>query len=638
MPSTLWSELYAKRSDWALRAYKDFVATVHPTLRDDLERQDHVTLVVYGPTQVGKTTLILTTLGIHAYRLADVSHVLRGGREAGKSATVLATQYGKSPDDLWRLGGGQGLSDADMLNALGLVRDRMEKGDDVGSDIVDIRIPRHFFVEMDGGLNVSIIDLPGTHAAQKKEIRHVARLAELYVPTADVVLLVTRADALGALNPAALQLECLKDWTAQPAKFRVVLTYTFSSASIQEWYREEAQMGHATAQSLRSRLYSQISTHDLPLPEGGSSCLFPLEFGDSWTDLASKKPDYFEGASAISQIVMSELVESLAAASNPYRRLAAAFDLNALVAQKKKRLDVEFETAKEGLNTEIKQVAFQFATSEKALELAMRGKDRATALCDYLRDERCINRLESMIKKTFVIKVDAVSRKTVAMMRWRAEEHIDGLIEAWRKLRFDDGFETEDEHDLIHDMSWLDLTRPSSPPSVGAAYEHLLTTLGNYQSDRYVSWLPGSSFDDDCELLRSSGERAQSIAIGETTKWLKAAMEQKKKAASYEQRVASKKLTALMAEYERSEKRHRYLLKRQSVLEKAHDETCNGMQAGIEHSLMFRERMTSGHRERDDELAKNIRDEESPSRCVLLLALRELHQREFAEVLEGHQT
>ena len=638
MPSTLWSKLYAKRSDWALRAYKDFVATVHPTLRADLERQDHVTLVVYGPTQVGKTTLILTTLGIHEDRLGDVSHVLRGGRDAGKSATVFATQYGKSPDDLWRLGGGRGLSDAAMREALGLVRDRMEKGEDVGSDIVDIRIPRHFFAEADRGLNVSIIDLPGTHAAQENEIRHVARLAELYVPTADVVLLVTRADGLGALNPAALLLECLKDWTAQPAKFRVVLTYTFSSASIQEWYQEEAQMGQVTAESLRNRLYSQISTHDLPLPEAGSRCLFPVEFGDSWKELASKQADYFEGASAISHIVMSDLVESLAAASNPYRRLAAAFDLNALVVRKKERLDNEYETAQEGLNAEIDQVAFQVDTSRKALELAMRAKDRAVALRDYLHEEHCINRLESMINKAFAIKVSSVSKKTVAMMRWHAEGHIDSLIEAWRKLRFDDGLETEGEDDLTHDLSWLDLARPSSPPLVGSAYDHLLTRLGGYKFDGYVSWIPGSSFDSDRKLLRSSGEQAQSIAIGETTKWVKATLEQKKKVAGYEQGVASKKVTAQTAEYERSEKRHWNLLKRQSAFEKAHDETCKGMQAGIERSLFFRERMTDGHRERDDELAKTIREEQSPSRRFLLCALRELHQREFPQALEGHLT
>lgn len=638
MPSTVWSELYANRSEWALRAYKDFVATVHPALRGDLERQDHVTLVVYGPTQVGKTTLILSTLGVHADHLADASQVLRGGRDAGKSATVLATQYGKSPDDLWHLGGGQGLSDADMLKALGLVRDRMEKGDDVGSDIVEIRIPRHFFAEADRGLNVSIIDLPGTHAAQKNEARHVARLAELYVPTADVVLLVTRADALGALHPAALQLECLKDWTAQPAKFRVVLTYTFSSASIQEWYREEAQMGRVTAESLRNRLYSQLSTHELPLPEAGSRCLFPVEFGDSWKDLACKHADYFEGASAISQRLMSELVESLAAASNPYRRLAAAFDLNALVERKKVRLDAEFVTAKERLEPQIKQVAFQVATSKKALKLAMKAKDRSTALQAYLGDEQVIIRLVKRINKAFAIEVCSDVKETVAAVKWRAEDHIDRLIEAWTKLRFDDGCESEGDEDLTHDMSWLDLARPSSPPSVGGAYEQLFQTLSKHTLADYYPRMPGSSFDDDRILLRSSGARAQSIAIQETTEWVKTALKKKRTAAGRDLGVAGKKVTAQTAERERSERRHRDLLKRESVLKKAHKEACEAMEAGIERSRMFRERMTESHQRRDEELAKIIREEPKPSRRFLTVALRELHQREFPQALEGHLT
>lgn len=632
MPSTVWSELYARRSDWALRAYRDFVATIHPTLRGDLERRDHVTLVVFGPTQVGKTTLILTALGIHADHLADVTGVLRGGQGAGRSATVLATRYGKSADGCWRLGEKGGLSGNDMCEVLRSIRDRMESGDDVGSNVVDIRIPRHFFAEAERGLDVSIIDLPGTYAEKENEIRHVARLAEMYVPTADVVLLVTRADRLGALHPAELQLECLKDWVAQPAKFRVVLTYTFSLASIQKWYQEEAKNGGVTVESLRDRLYSQLSTHELPLPEAGSRCLFPVEFGDSWKELATEQADYFAGASGISKSLMDELVGGLASASNPYRRLAAAFDLNALVERKVSRLDAEFEIEKSMLFEEIKGAVHRIRASEKASKLAKKAESNGVVLYEYLGNELVINRIVETIQKAFSIEVRAVSNKTVATVRRHAEEHIDELISAWRRLQFEDDEKAPD--------SWLVTvmdSRARLPPRVEDAYDELFTKLSKHKLADYYPWMPGSSFEDDCKLLRSSAACARLIAIRETTAWVKVAVEEARKTAKQALMDAGRKARAHKAELARSKGHHRKLLEREMAVEKAHDEARKDMEAGVNRSRMFRKRMIKGHRRRDDELLKEIHNEASPSRRFLLLALRELHQREFPQSLEENQ-
>jgi hypothetical protein len=88
-------------------------------------------MVVFGRTQVGKTTLILK-LGLPAQAVRAVSTVLRGDRKAGNSSTAIPTEYRRSRDDCWRIIGsgqdGEYSSDGEARSALKHVRDKMEKG------------------------------------------------------------------------------------------------------------------------------------------------------------------------------------------------------------------------------------------------------------------------------------------------------------------------------------------------------------------------------------------------------------------------------------------------------------------------------------------------------------------------------
>jgi hypothetical protein len=64
---------------WAFEAYDRFVETLSPEVRQHLgERREDSYMVVFGRTQVGKTTLILKLLGLPAQAVRAVSTVLRG--------------------------------------------------------------------------------------------------------------------------------------------------------------------------------------------------------------------------------------------------------------------------------------------------------------------------------------------------------------------------------------------------------------------------------------------------------------------------------------------------------------------------------------------------------------------------------
>ena len=236
----VWLRKFRQRNDWAQQAYDRFVAEVDPELVGDFTRSEHITVVVYGTTQVGKTTLILDLLGIRKDALPDVSEVLRGGQRLGKSSTATPIRYGRSPDDLWYLGeDATGLSNDDAAERFGEIREQVMNGTTCSSPLLNVRIPGLFFQhEAEGALSLDLrlIDIPGINAINEHEQIEVRRIAERYVASADLILLVARADNLGFFQPNALDFEALNDWMLQPSRFRVVLTYTFSPASFQTWF------------------------------------------------------------------------------------------------------------------------------------------------------------------------------------------------------------------------------------------------------------------------------------------------------------------------------------------------------------------------------------------------------------------
>lgn len=321
---------------WAFNAYARFVARLSPEVRRHLgDRREDSYTVVFGRTQVGKSTLILHLLGVRADAIEAVSRVLRGGRKSGNSSTALPTEYRRSRDDCWRIrwGGETWVqsSDDDALVIFGALREKMEfDGSVLSGHLCDVEIPdRHFCSAALGIRGSRVLDLPGAEAANALERRFVARVAESLVPNADLVLLVGRADDLTFLLPDQLNLPGISDWQLSPRRFRVVTTYSFTPASVREFVKETGCRGDAAA--YRERLISQIQRYRLLEPAAQAPELyFPLEFGASWqsaTDLhSSQLVEMVDG-------LMQQLRLDIAQSSTSISRLEGALYSRVLVAK-----------------------------------------------------------------------------------------------------------------------------------------------------------------------------------------------------------------------------------------------------------------------------------------------------------------
>ncbi|MDT4797061.1 hypothetical protein FQZ97_296600 [compost metagenome] len=357
--ATTWFERYQQRYRWAVRAYDRFVQDLAPELVDNLQRNEQVTVAVYGATQVGKTTLILDLLGLSTLTTDEVGSVLRGGQELGKSATAMPIRYGRSQDDSWYIAG-EGPLSADMAREkLGDFRRKVEAGAICDAEVLDIRIPHRFFQACDdsnAGLELNIIDIPGINSHSSDEREHVTKLADRYVAVADLVLLVGKADSLGFLNERDLIIPALADWAAQPTRFRIVLTYGFSPQSLINQLQDQG----LTVEQVRDVHIGQMRTHDYDFPPEFRANLFVLELGDSVVDLGRTNPEYRQRILQVTKAFRDELLEGIAKAAGPYARLQGAFQLDRVINARVERLrramkkqDATFEDQRKQLMREL---------------------------------------------------------------------------------------------------------------------------------------------------------------------------------------------------------------------------------------------------------------------------------------------
>lgn len=346
-----WQRLESQQSEWAFRAYKRLVKTLSHEVQERVQLRESDAepyVVIFGKTQVGKTTLLLDLMGIDPQQMAMLSLVLRGGREAGKSATATAMEYRRSTDQRWGLfvqSKTRWFSSNDaMAEALAQLRQDMERGELVVDSPCIVHIPGRFFrMQTTGGANVRILDLPGDNPANPQEQKHVNQMAKTYLPFADLILLIGRGDDLSFLRPEVITLPGIEDWQAMPHRFRIVTTYSYSAQSIKTLIRNDPDFDIT---QLRQRLIEQIERFSsLSDAAKDQNLYFPLEFGSSWLSMEANDSALYTRVAPMVSDLRSELLEQIAASTSPLGRLRSTLDthLSVKYIQEKKTAAIERE-------------------------------------------------------------------------------------------------------------------------------------------------------------------------------------------------------------------------------------------------------------------------------------------------------
>lgn len=469
MEIPLWRDLYGRRLDWAQDAYSKFLKEIDVTLAAEFQRQNEVTVALYGSTQVGKTTLLLKLLGVKAEQ--EVGRVLRGGRETAKSSTATAVRYSRSQDDHWYIGGQETkpLSDIEVIDALGTMRRDMEAGRYTAVDPVAVSIPRKFFAEENPLHHIRVLDLPGFDAASASasEGVMVANIARKHLPTADLIILIARVNDLGSLKPNRLRLDELKDWAAVPGRVRVVATHTVSDASFRRWL---ATTDNPSKEQVRALLAAEIRSLDMPVPESLERLLYPLEYGKSWDKLKDSAPDVHSKAEPLVDALLVDLYDDLRTSATLHGRLRMAFLFHHTVAAKVER------------ELDVFDAQIQAATSRKALV----GR-KLKITCGHAQIARqSVARVldeERALSEKLAEGMGLIGKVLVA--------HTDRLPEA-KSVRALSEFIALNQEEL--DRQWVALSvqlhdlEPSlrlGPQPLHAAFDAVRTVLASYTFDWY---------------------------------------------------------------------------------------------------------------------------------------------------------
>ncbi|KXU92100.1 hypothetical protein CR51_31180 [Caballeronia megalochromosomata] len=636
-----WLDLHEARRQWAYDAFSDFVKDIDPELTSGYGRSEHVTVVVYGSTQVGKTTLMLDMLGIEPAHAAEVGAVLRGGRKIGTSSTVTALRYRKSSDDGWRIGvNGRSLTNAEATDAFGALREQVEDGSVTTPDVIDVFIPRRFFSSGSEAFasDIRLLDLPGLNAANANEAAHVRRIAETYVLNADLIVLVGRINNLGFLRPVELQLPQLQDWASYPMRFRVVFTYSFSSASFREWFDENAR----TVEQVRKRLVEQLELHDIELSPGAERYVYPLEFGQSWAALEQAEGAYFERAKSMAGELWTDFMDSVRRAANPYSRVRMAFGIQQAADLKIRKFRSASMQRRQALRERIDAESGAVSGLESHLEalteasIALERRRRALASVDDAAW------LESRLDGEFPSSNSAVppraSLKRPSSVRDAADAARQSLVQAWVnqstkcvELDRPGARETGPEADL----AWqLDARLGSSPAA--REIDELIDRLDGYLFDWYSPVFSALEKDHEefIDAVRAVRKR-----------FVKAAVESITGQAHKESDALARKLSMQEAQRKMAAAT---LKKRRASLEAVCKERASAyaerknferrMQRSIEHGRQFQAHMQRAHDAALDDAQQRFREEPDPVRQFYRLMFERLIEGELRNLMNGEST
>lgn len=280
--------LLGRREEWQNNTISEMQEKLnsHPSGRYLVADYKKSLVVVYGNSQIGKTSLILNMMGILPEFQREVYSVLRANQEYGDSSTVTAIIYLVSPCDDYGFSFYDGeqkeiifLDRKSMIRRLSALREDIENG--VPEErILYIFAPRCYFSkEVIEKESFSIMDLPGINSRNELEKEHVNSIVSRYMSMATVKMIVTKGDSIQDL--ASIEVPEKIDWRAFPNKYFIVVTMAFSQGSVKNYFDIKKEARTKKFSDYVIDAYSEIPF----IIQSDEMEWYPIDVGDSFRNL-----------------------------------------------------------------------------------------------------------------------------------------------------------------------------------------------------------------------------------------------------------------------------------------------------------------------------------------------------------------
>ena len=313
----LWIPFGLKKLQWAYEARNKFIENIsHQDVKNYLQGDAKKRVaILYGKPQVGKTTLILTLMGVKEDSFAELQCILRAGRESGNSSTSTAIRYGYSDEDwYWRTENeefGEGLKDTDIIEKLGKVREEISNNRMPYE--INIGIPKKYFEKT---YNIEIVDLPGVDSRDTGEKGYVGNLIGRYLLESNLTIVVTKATDVQGIKKFKLNGQF--DWSSLPG-YRVVATRTYEADSIRK------HLGTKISVDKLKNIYAL----DLKGCMNGIK-VYPLDFGDSFLELFKCDAQKYNNIKEARDALLEELRNDISTSYSEYEKLTRSFKISNL--------------------------------------------------------------------------------------------------------------------------------------------------------------------------------------------------------------------------------------------------------------------------------------------------------------------
>lgn len=288
------NQLFLKKEDWQRKTFdrikSDLIsARDNRFIRYDNTEETHL-VMIYGKSQVGKTTLILNMIGLKDECFDDVYETLRAGVSRGNSSTSTAIIYSKSSNEKYgcSLTSINNLSSKDikyfdkssMINHLKRIRQDVESNRINPDSILFIYIPNNYFIQDPTISSISIMDMPGIESRNHKEDIHVQNLMTKYIPISSVCIIACRSNDIQSLETTVLPNRM--DWKRMEHRFILVITHAYNDGNTKRYFTSERKM------SFYDYVMDQYR-HDVYKIIGKNSHIevYPVDVGDTLTRLCS---------------------------------------------------------------------------------------------------------------------------------------------------------------------------------------------------------------------------------------------------------------------------------------------------------------------------------------------------------------
>lgn len=294
-----WNQLFLKKEDWQRKTFKmiksDLIsAKDNRFVSYDNTEENHL-VMIYGKSQVGKTTLILNMIGLKPDCFSEVYETLRAGVPRGNSSTSTAIIYAKSVNKQYgcALSSINALSSKDtqyydkkrMIAHLEKIRQQVENNKVPPNSILFIYIPKNYFIQDSTADSISIMDMPGIESRNHKEDIHVQNLMTKYIPISSVCIIACRSNEIQSLETLVLPNHL--EWKRMEHRFILVITHAYNDGTTKQYFR-------TTPSKRTSNFYDYVVdayTQEIRKILGAKNQteVYPVDVGDTLTRLCNEE-------------------------------------------------------------------------------------------------------------------------------------------------------------------------------------------------------------------------------------------------------------------------------------------------------------------------------------------------------------